>query len=319
LIYNDHIICVLIILMQKAIPHITKYSKFDTDDLWISKIKKSKDNSNFRNVKIYIDPEKLTRVRVKTPFFYIPFGISTIKEFGKTQYKLTASLFPLIEIRKEFKTMIDEIDDEIEDRIDNMLDSEEYVLRRSITKRNDEYNILLHFPYSKDKELFKIVDCNNESATISDVDKKMKGWAVIELSDVWIDDNKKKYGYSWLISQLKIYADIPIDGTIFIDDIEDKSTIEMKKTQKKQCKLKCPNCEHKIELNININMPISGGGGNVYHSVPSYDIPAPPPLEEVGTSGPSIKPYVPNLDELLEMKSKLKKTKTEKKGKKLKK
>jgi hypothetical protein len=282
--------------------YVENYKKFDVDDLWISNIRKSKSKDKnekvFRNVVIYIDPDKYKRLRIKTPFFFIPFGVSEFKEIGKKKFKLTTVLSPLINKRKDFKNMIDRIDDKIEEQIGDKLD--DYTLKRSIIKTEYQYEMAFHFPHEKQIELFKIVDHNNNPLNITDVTKRMRGIAYIELSNEWIDDKEEKY------------PEVIIDEDVFIDELEDNSTVNLEKKTKKKCKLKCPNCEHKIELNINVNVPTTGGGGNNYYAptyIPQYnnDIPIPPPLDNVSDNG--IKPFVPDLDELISMRDKLKPTK----------
>lgn len=301
--------------------YTNNYKKFDIEDIWLSKIRNNNSSSSnnekkFRNVHMYLNPSKYERIAFKTPFFTITFKVSEFSENNKKKYKLTIDLFPLVEKRKQFKDVINDIDDEIEETVGNML-NDNYVFNRTIKKNNMNYKMTLTFPYDKDNEaLYKIVNKNNEPCLLTDIKPKMRGMAYIESSDIWIDDEKEKYGYNWNVVQLKIYPEIIINEYSFIDEISNNSTstINFEKTTKKKCKLTCPKCDNKIDLNININMPtLSHGilhGSSHHHSssyIPSYqsnDIPIPPPLDNIPDS--NIKPFVPNLDELLLMKKKLK-------------
>lgn len=303
---------------------LTDYDNFDDEKLWFGKILNPFTQGDqkviLRKSQVLYDVKNLTRLRIKTPYFRIPFRVSEFKtNYGKKN-TMTSELSPLQGTRKAFKLLIDKIDNLIKERYSELLD-DSYTFKKSIKYDKEhylDYRLNLHFT----KPPHYIINHKKEPVDITYILGGMRGLAIIELSDIWINDNTEEYGCCWNIIELKVFPELIVEELLGIDDIEHGSVVEMETLEKKTDKynVKCPNCTHKIEMTINVNIktPFQQMSSIPYRPPPpssyeyknndmSMDIPAPPPLE----TNEVIRPlFTINLDELLTARKGLKKTKT---------
>lgn len=313
---------------------LKNYKKYDPENLWIGIFKPKKINlGKPRYSTIYKDPEKLEDLIIEMPYAFIPFEITfwkTVEETSNPLAKrtLTLSLSPLIGLRNDFKFFIKNIEDTIKERLSKLL-SKDYVFNHIIKFdpefENHKHKITLGLPRKNGIDNFAVFKSNKEPATINDIKAYSRCQASIILAGAWVNDLKKEFGVNWNIYHITIFPQVSMDY-ISYNYLEDKSktNVKMKELEKKKeiLKFKCPECFHKIELTININITGSASSSNVqpvyrphYIAPPPIimsgidnSIPAPPPLtptetQEVRTG------YAPNIEELQSALKKLKKTK----------
>jgi len=299
--------------------YIEDYKSYDIDTLWISGIKRNKksygdngDNGiNFSKSLVYKNPDKLERLLAKTPYLFIPYGISKYnKNTGAVKYSLTVALSPISGIREVFLEFLENIDKYIESRLSNLV-PKKYSFVSSIKQNDDDmytYKLVLNFPTVQGNYDFLIHDHNKETKQLSYIRPRTKMISIIELDDIWINDNDKKYGTSWNIRYIKIY---PIVKTLDVSDDEEEQVVDMKNKRKEIKKIKCPSCKNRIELVIRIDIPEMPSRQYVSQiplapSIsyqPSYSIPQP----SSNDSSVRASSFVPKLDDLLSAIGKLKK------------
>lgn len=306
---------------------IDNYETYDSSELWISKPHDTK-NKRYRRCQIYTNADKYNKLWIKTPFMYVPFNVSTRSTKNNKLYSLTCALNPLTTQRKKFIALIKSIDDIIVEKIGWYL-GDEYIYCSSINQKDKKFfkhKITLNLPMNKDGGYgFLLYDKHKEKKTMEDIIPGSKMIGIIELFDIWIDDEEKKYSASWNVVHYKIFQDISIDDNYFID-LEDDSEVTVNKNlgvSKERYKVKCPNCEHKLDLTINLN--IQGIIDKQKYSMPFYIPQAPsfdgipcapggppppplaPPFDKSCGSIAESRGFVPNLDDIMNIKKKLKK------------
>ena len=320
---------------------VENYEKYDSE-LWIGKPRKGK-SKKYRRCQIYTNIKNYNKLWIKTPFMLLPYKVSIINILGdKKIYSLTATLNPLTSERKKFIALIKKIDNEIIDKVGSCL-NDEYTYCSSINESGKgffKHKINMFLPKNEDgSNNFLLYDKNKETKTIDDIIPNTKMIGIIELFDVWIDDEKKTYHASWNMAHCKLFQNVLIDENYFVD-LKDDSEVNLNKnlgSSKEKYKIKCPNCEHKVEITININIqgiidsqkqnyqPIYGATALPYRgaqpfsfygapsapSAPSFDSGGAPPAPPMGPAcGPAMNhpPFVPNRDDILNAMKKLKKT-----------
>ena len=319
--------------MKKVIDHDTDY---DPNDLWIGKPCKTI-NERYRKSQVYYDINNYKKLWLKTPFMLLPFTVSVLNtKQGSNLFTVTAVFNPLTKKRKSFISMVYDIESVIEERIGGLL-GEEYTFCSAIEKSEKtffKHRMIFGLPKNKNgTNNFILYDSEKEQKTVEDIVPNTKLIAVIELFEVWIDDTKKIFHGSWNIVHGKLFQDVIINENYLMDCIEDGTKLSIKKSlgsTKEKYKVLCPNCEHKIDLTINLNvngtgtnnqrigygspfmpMPIFSSPAFNIPNAPPMDIPSAPPFERsAGNSGmaPSNRGFVPNLDDITNAMKKLKKT-----------
>jgi hypothetical protein len=297
---------------------IDDYEEFDSNKIWVGKPQKIFENT--RMCTVYQNPNNYKKIIIKTPFLLIPYGPSILKknkneeELNNNWYTITSVLAPLIKKRKKFKNLIEEIESSIKKKITSINNYKFCESIKDDKKNNYKYNFVLGLPHTKKGEkMFRIVNHKKEKCNISDIKPGMTMISTIMLNDVWINDKKKEYRCLWNIVQMRIYPKIIIDECLFVDELSDGSIINQQRSKEKYI-VPCPNCDHKIEFTININIQGSQQyiSKSPYNGNPSdYSIPIAPPLDMITetTEMNTMKPFVPKLDDLLGAIKKLKPTK----------
>jgi hypothetical protein len=310
---------------------VEEYENYDPSSLWMGKSHKTL-NDRYRKSQVYCDINKYKKLWIKTPFMLLPFNVSVRSTKQNTKlYAVTATLNPLTKERKKFIAFINKIDKVIAERIGETL-GDDYTYCYSIDQNEKtflKHKINLGLPKNKNgTDNYILYDKNKERKTVDDITPGTKMIGIIELFDIWIDDEEKTYQASWNIVHGKIFQDILIDENYLTDCLEDDSKININKnlgSTKEKYKIKCPNCEHKIEFTININ--IQGIIDNQkkqmympapYHYVPSissipsapiapsFDAPMAPPFGG-SNDAPSSRGFVPDLKDIMNIKNRLKK------------
>jgi hypothetical protein len=322
---------------------IDDYS-YDPTNLWISKLQKTK-NERYERSDVYINLKKFKKVRIKTPFLLLPYGASAKKNTKLST--ITAVLNPLTSERKKFVDMIDRIDNIISERISMLLD-DDYTFINSVTvnkKEHYKYKMNINLPQNKDgSNKFFLYNKNKIEQKIKDITPRTKIVSIIELYELYVDHTEKTYRITWNVEHGKLFPEILTDENCLENDLEDESDITINKnlgSSKEQYKVKCPNCEHKIELTININVQgviDNYKNNNNFSYVPNapdvasnrHNIPfAPPPPGSIGEQ-PKFQraeqkkkekeeeksSFVPNLDDILDKRNQLKKVVKSQSGKK---
>jgi len=307
---------------------LDEYNDFDPHDLWVSIfIPKSPDMKAPRFSTIYKNYEKYEDLIIKMPYAQIPYGMSSWKIDGIDnplgKRTLTLSLSPLVGQRKKFKTFINKIETYLKNRLSPLL-PKDYIFKYSIKYDKEskfKHKLTVGLPKNKyGTNNFMIFDVNKNPCSIDEIKAGLRCLPSIILSSAWVNDIKKEFGICWNIFQIKLFPKIVIDYLLH-DDLEHGSDIKMnvKDIEKKKEKynMKCPQCAHKIELTININ--ITGSIPSVSHYIPGKKysnnlddvIPAPPPLTPNSDQLDQIiiPRYAPKMEELQNALKKLKKLK----------
>jgi hypothetical protein len=307
--------------------YITDYESIDVEeDLYFCDIEDVEDKK-YKKCIIYINPNNNLKLSLKTPWLIVPFGVSNLKnkEGDITMYIITTALTPLVGKKKQFKKLIEDIDEEIETYINKELDDEDYEFKPSIKHNKNArfHNFVIGLRIKKNEYMFGMFNYDNTPCTIDKIKPGMRIRAIIELTDVFINDDTNTFRCSWNAIQIKICPDVITDKCHIRDEISDGSIVNLKKKHAKY-DLNCPNCSHSIELNININIPESVMGSKIsesktyipsqpryYSTPPVSSVPIPPPIDiKEGSDNSSFTPFVPKLDDLLSALKKLKPTKT---------
>jgi len=257
---------------------IDDYS-YDISKIWIGKLRKTK-NPRYTRSDVYLELTKYTKLRIKTPFLLSPFKPTIFNAKNVKMCNITAVLNPLTSKRKEFMGMIKKIDQLIFERMGLSLD-DEYTFIDSIIFNNRErykHKIMFRLPQNKDgTNNFLLYDKNKTELDIDDITPNAKIICIIELHEIWADHTEKTCSITWNVVHCKLFPELTFDKNYVDDDLEDESEITLNKnlgSSKENYKVKCPNCNHKLELTININIQgIIENSGFQNHAAPHLGIP----------------------------------------------
>jgi len=195
---------------------IDEHTEFDPSDLWIGKPHKTL-NERYRKSPSYFEIDNYKKLWIKTPFVLLPFAVSVLNTKQNSKlHTITAVFNPLTKRRKTFLSLIDSIDDVIEERVGGIL-GKEYKYRRSVDRSEKSFfKHKMSYSLPKDKngaDNFVLYNNDKEKKTIEDLVPNTKMIALIELFEIVIDDEEKKYYTSWNIKHGKIFQDVSIEKT----------------------------------------------------------------------------------------------------------
>lgn len=177
------------------------------------------------------------------------------------------------------------------------------------------------FNISKYSNSFKIFDYENNIIDKKQLDIYSNVVLLIKLQNIWVDLDNKLFGLNWNIFQIKNYSEINLSNCLIFDSDDDNDTDVIKKEIIVQ---KCIFCSSLCSFNNNINNIniakggkgiVKGGKGKGKGYISNNNSSS---FNSGNTSGRGNKPvekkkddtpriFSPSVNELLDMKSKLKK------------
>lgn len=304
------------------------YAEYDINKLSFDIIRQK--SPAYKNVQVYTNLNKFVHLTLTTPCLYVPFGISTYKN-NSDMKSLTVSLSPLDKKRKPFLDFLKKLDKMIENKIKNKLDNGDNFTYKTMIEKHSTgkwpLRIKLNLPKVKNNNnieefAFTIYNAKREPVNIDSIKAGSRVAIIIELIDIWISEDKHEFGCNWDVIQIKLYPSIINQDYMFIDEVENDSTIELVTKPsidtKIECSTECPHCSHKIQFNINITINNQNQSGYPTHRIPyissvphsSSSAPTIPiaPIAPTNESNNEVvgNRFVPNLRDILDMKKKLK-------------
>jgi hypothetical protein len=188
--------------------------------------------SNLYPIKYKYSDQKISNFIFQTPTMYIPFGIT---EFNSNKY-IDISFMNLNNYNniEELKTFIETITTYFKYKIKN------YIYINSLKESSVFYPPLLRLNFTNSNEVL-VFNEDNEKIDNTYIKPKTYGKFIIQLSNLWVNKNTRKFGLLFNIAQIKLYVNLTyIPKTLeFIDDTSntnyniDKNTITYKEKYSK--------------------------------------------------------------------------------------
>lgn len=281
-----------------------------------------------RNVGIYYKKKKTKSENTKsentkqkiifqTPKLRVPFGLSEYEKNDKKYFQLCLSLTTLTNLYNEqdiidFYNVMEKIDSANKELIRNIKKDwilpKKTIYKKILQKSNDfPHYISINLPYDKKNGFyFHVYDENAKKASMDIIKNTSIVSAVIELTDIIFTDTKIIPNWTMLqLRKFKPYSPIQdffMSGCFICDEDDPDDTVYDDIIERYKLKLKTPIVvpPQYIETGANKN------------SIPIPPPPIPPSITSKQTTHIN-RPFAPSLEDLLNTKSLLKKTETNKK------
>ena len=200
-----------------------------------------------------------------------------------------------------------------------------FIYEKKLNSIKDLENVTKYiFNISKYSNSFKIFDYENNSIDKKQLDIYSNVVLLIKLQNIWIDLDNKSFGLNWNIFQIKNYSEINLSNCLIFDSDDDNDVDIIKKEVIVQ---KCVFCSSTCTFNNNINNIniakggkgiVKGGKGKGKGYITNNSTYSSNTSNTTNTSGRGEKKpekkkeelpgmFLPSVNELLDMKSKLKK------------
>jgi hypothetical protein len=253
-------------------------------------------SDTYRRVDIFADVNTLRRPIIKTPILYSPYDINEHDNGNKT---LTLSLTPLIGKRKLFFDFFKKLDKLIVKILKPKLDKT-YEFKSTIKKKSGTrypFRLIVELPKNKaGNNLYEIYNTNKQKQ--EQLESPCNIEAVIDVAGIWIGE--KDYGCSLSLIILKVHLPIVYRQLLFDDTLDE---VVVKKDSEEQPKI--PDAPPLDEEIVVYEKPSKRG-----FEEPKSNKKSDKRKSEKKPTTKRNESYAPNLDELLAMRRKLKKTKT---------
>lgn len=190
------------------------YEKVETlDDLVFDKIRMRSDN--YRHIDVFIDSNTLQRPIIKTPWLSAPYEIST-HDNGKSTLML--SLIPLMGKREDFVNYMKKLDKLILKKFQKRI-GEDVTYKPIIKKKPGHkypYRLIADLPSSKkNKPLYKIINSNKQLVNATDFEGGCNVMVILELAGIWIGE--EEFSCSWNALYIKIQPIPDYSKLLFTD------------------------------------------------------------------------------------------------------
>lgn len=208
--------------------------------------------ASYKKINIYNRKIKipLQKIWIKTPTVKI-FGTSFNRKMSKSN-QLTVLLSPNMGEIKSFYFFIKRLEKKIKPILKTMINED--VKFRSCLSKKDNFDPLMNINMPCEKigdcheYLFQIYNQYNKRILINELKNGSYTSSFIELSEVWIKDNKA--GINWNVLQLKVYPEFNFTKCYFDNDV--KEEVQDKNNECFHC-LYCPNAHVRTHYCNNTN------------------------------------------------------------------
>lgn len=251
------------------------YKTYDVDDLTFSE--PSRTFPRYRRIQVYPDEKQKKKVVVQTPKMIMPFDMRKTTYSNKVYYHMSLSFRRRAASKNVqlFLEFMQDLDDRIlevvrENRDDWIPEKHKYSFRRSVL--DEEFNpyISVRCPY-EGQFRFNVFDKDKNQIDASALVQDSELSVIMELSELWINTQKREFGCNWVVLQVKKYGVLSyvLEDCLFEDEDEDENEETVRYVTR------CLECQRKVD---DMGQP---HGPPLMKKVPAGRPPTPPPLPPV--------------------------------------